>query len=100
MNSKPNFRSDFFRGASLKPVERARPSLWSAATCRRFARLADLSAKQRRAERGAETPVPTAFPKIMCLTVFDGDKSPAESGDESPHSKGFALSMAAPLYKP
>ena len=26
--------------------------------------------------------------------VFDGDKSPAESGDESPHSKGFAVGLS------
>jgi hypothetical protein len=30
--------------------------------------------------------------------MLDGDKSPAESGDESPHSKGFALSLAAKLF--
>jgi hypothetical protein len=36
----------------------------------------------------------------VCLTMFGGDKSPAESGDESPHSKAFAPSMAAPFCKP
>jgi hypothetical protein len=50
---------------------------WSAATCRRFRRLADLSARQNRVQRFGS--VPHAGP-------FDGDKSPAQSGENSPHS--------------
>jgi hypothetical protein len=46
-------------------------------------RLADLSAKQSRVQRRAESPR---------SSQFDGDKSPAESGDESPHAK-FLLSL-------
>ena len=77
--------------------QNAPEALWSAATCRRFVRLADLSAKQRRVERRGKTPERTVRSRIVRLTTFDGDKSPAESGDESPHSKGFAVSRAAPL---
>ncbi len=145
--------------------------IWSAATCRRFIRLAGLSARQRRVERRAETseatdhltrtPKPdSAWPwvaratspcraatsraerkgglenswpsifivaalpfrrasgpaaragcpchpsllrssglRIVCLTTLDGDKSPAESGENSPHSKGFAASQVAHLFE-
>ena len=66
-------------------------SFWSAATRRRFFRSADLSAKQRRVERRAKQPEPSACFRIVRSTTFDGDKSPAESGENSPHSKGFAV---------
>jgi hypothetical protein len=65
-------------------------ALWSAATCRRFFRLADWSARQRRVERREKPPEPSIRFGIARLTTFDGDKSPAESGENSPHSKGFA----------
>jgi hypothetical protein len=52
--------------------------------------LADLSAKQRRAERRDKRPAAFFLTKTARLTTFDGDKSPAESGENSPHSKGFA----------
>ena len=42
--------------------------LWSAATCRRFLRLADSSAKQRRVERREDRPEPTARLKIVPVT--------------------------------
>ncbi len=80
-----------FLGACLQTRENAPKALWSAATGRRFVRLADLSAEQRRVERREKPPEPTVRSGIVRLTTFDGDKSPAESGDESPHSKGFAL---------
>jgi hypothetical protein len=52
--------------------------IWSAVTCHRFVRLADLSARQGRVQR------PGAIPRAR---QFDGDKSPAKSGENSPHSK-------------
>jgi prepilin-type N-terminal cleavage/methylation domain-containing protein/prepilin-type processing-associated H-X9-DG protein len=58
-------------------------SFGSAATCRRFFHLADLSAKQRRLERREKPPEPTVFAGVVRLTAFDGDKSP--------HSRGFAV---------
>jgi hypothetical protein len=63
------------------------PCLWSAATCRRFGCLADPSVRQCRAERRDKQPGRTVRCRSARLTTFDGDKSPAESGDESPHSK-------------
>ncbi len=56
-------------------------TMWSAATCRRFFRLADLSASQSRVQRLGMMSNPRPL---------DGDKAPAESGENSPHSKGFA----------
>ena len=53
--------------------EAARRALWSAATCRRFACLADSSAKQRRAERRGETPVTATFCRTEGLTMLVGD---------------------------
>ena len=53
------------------------PTIWSAVTCHRFGRRADLSARQSRVQR---------LGKYPCATAFDGDKSPAESGENSPHS--------------
>ena len=67
---------------------------------RRFVRLADQSVKQRRVERREKTPEPSLCSRLVRFTTFDGDKSPAESGDESPHSKGFAVSRTASLLKP
>jgi len=48
-------------------------------------RRADWSARQNRVQR---------FGKFNALRNLDGDKSPAESGDKSPHSK---VSAALPL---
>jgi hypothetical protein len=83
----------------LKTSEHALVALWSATTCRRFIRLADLSARQRRAERRGGQPKPSICAKTARLTTLDGDESPAESGDESPHSKGFAVKLATPLLE-
>jgi hypothetical protein len=85
--------------ACLKTLESAPSALWSAVTRHRFFRLADLSAKQRRAERRAQSDKTTAGSRIIRLTTFDGDKSPAESGDESPHSKGVAVKPSTQLFK-
>jgi len=57
-----------------KPIQ-----LWSAVTGHRLHGLADLSAKQSSVQRLAE--------RIKHQLAFDGDKSPAESGVKSPHSK-------------
>jgi len=58
---------------------RARPTkIWSAVTRHRFGRLADSSAKQSRVER---------LEKFPRASRFGGDKSPAKSGENSPHSK-------------
>jgi hypothetical protein len=51
--------------------------IWSAVTCHRCLRLADLSARQSRVQRLAAN---------SRARPFDGDKSPAESGENSPHS--------------
>jgi hypothetical protein len=62
--------------------------IWNAVTRHRFSRLADLSAKRGRGEQLGARPR---------LGLFDGDpssvaalrrvdKSPAESGENSPHS--------------
>ena len=72
-------------------------SSWSAATCRSLFRLTDLSVRPRRVQRRDDTPAAQAtqghrdgwFPAHK---IVDGDKSPAESGDKSPHSKSaFSL---------
>ena len=60
---------------------------------------ADLLPQQRRVERRAVAPEPTAFFRIVRPTTFDGDKSAAESGDQSPHSKGFAASLAGRYFE-
>jgi hypothetical protein len=57
--------------------------------------LADLSAKQRRAERRGETPAAIAFGRTARLATRDGGQPPAESGENSPHSKGFAGNLVA-----
>ena len=44
-------------------------------------RLADLSAKQRRAERREKPLKPAICRRIVRSATFDGDKSPAESGE-------------------
>ena len=75
----------------MKPPAHAPAALWSAATCRRFFRWADLSAKQRRGERREQSPEPTACHQIVPLIACDSDKSR--------HSKGFALNLTAPLFK-
>jgi hypothetical protein len=78
------------------------PALWSAATCHRFFRLADLSVKQHRPcaqGQGAKPTEPTIRGWIVGHSTFDGHKSPAESGDESPHSKGFASRAITPFFK-
>src|SRR6059036_1471565 len=66
----------------------AKPArIWSAVTCHRFCCFGDLSPKQGRLQRPG---------RVGRLPAFDGDKSPAESADESAHSKVIAAS-AAPL---
>lgn len=55
--------------------------LWSAVTRHRFVRRADLSARQRRAERRAGSPERTVPVRIVPITIVDGDKSPAKSAD-------------------
>ncbi len=85
---------------------KARAALWSAATCRRFFRLADLSAEQRCVQRREEQPERTVWSQSDRPATFDGDKSPAESGDKSPHSKAsqllqlFLLSLALLFWLP
>jgi hypothetical protein len=65
----------------LHPTNDRRGTLWSAETCRRFGRLADWSVKQSRVQRlGGES---------GRLFALDGDESPAESGENSPHSKAW-----------
>ena len=59
-----------------------RTKTWSAVTRHRFGRLADLSAKQSRVQRLGE---------FLHASQFDGDKSPAQSGENSPHSKSSWL---------
>lgn len=59
---------------------------WSAVTCHRFVRQADLSGRQRRAERCGEPPERPALAGVVRLTAFEGDKPPAESADKSAHS--------------
>jgi hypothetical protein len=51
-------------------------------TCHRFYCFAGLTAKQSRVQRIG------GFPRAH---PFDGDKSPAESGENSPHSKSAWL---------
>ncbi len=55
--------------------------LWSAVTRHRFIRFGDWSPKQGRVQRPMEL-VGSPF-------TFDGDKSPAESADQSAHSKAL-----------
>ena len=70
---------------------------WSAATCRRLFRLTDLSVRPRRVQRRNDTPTAQASQvhRSGCFPghqIVDGDKSPADSGDKSPHSKAaFSL---------
>src|SRR5437867_3942105 len=62
----------------------ARPArIWSAVTCQSFCRFGDLSPKQGRVQRPG---------RDGRLPAFDGDKSPAESADESAHSRVAAAS--------
>jgi DNA polymerase III alpha subunit len=61
--------------------------------------LADLWAKQRRVERRDGLSERTIRDGVLRFTTFDGDKSPAESGDKSPHSKGFAAAIRVPLTR-
>ena len=55
----------------------------SAVTCHRFRRFGDLSPKQGRVQRLGEN--------VGRALAFDGDKSPAKSGDKSPHSKSLSF---------
>ena len=64
--------------------ERSPRILWSAVTCHRFARFADWSAKPGCVQRPGGSP-------HACL--FDGDKSPAKSGDKSPHSRSLWMRL-------
>src|SRR5437867_950816 len=52
--------------------------IWSAVTCHRFCRFGDLSPKQGRVQPPG---------RVGRIPPFDGDQSPAESADESAHSK-------------
>jgi hypothetical protein len=74
-NSKPQ-RTSKSQAPTLRRAGRA--SVWRAVTCHRFYRLANLSARQARVQRAAD--------KSDAHCRWDGDKSPAESGDKSPHS--------------
>src|SRR5688572_1068406 len=56
--------------------------IWTAVTRHRFGRLADSSARQSRVQRLGPFP---------CAPPFDGDKSPAQSGEHSPHSTALRL---------
>lgn len=57
--------------------------------------MAYLAAKQRRVKRRGQPATFTAYAWVGRFTTIDGDKSPAESGDESPHSKGFVQAALA-----
>jgi hypothetical protein len=72
--------------------------LWIAVTRYRFSRRADLSVWQNRAQRFAEGCA--AHGSLACepsnetsVLIVDGDKSPAESDDESSHSKALRAIM-------
>src|SRR5881397_4307093 len=91
MNTNMNMRSttrsaradmDSFRTTMMKLCAQA-ARIWSAVTCHRFCRFGDLSPKQGRVQRPG---------RAGRLLAFDGDKSPAESADESAHSKVTAAS--------
>jgi len=55
-------------------------------------RLVGKAAPRGAARRISKT---VRFPRRVRITPFDGDKSPAESGDKSPHSKAGASFIAA-----
>jgi hypothetical protein len=89
---------------TFNPLHTLSAKLWTAVTCHRFVRLADLSAKQRRVQRRGELPQPVVHSESVRPATFAGDKSPAESGENSPHSKalgarrvGFARSLRETL---
>lgn len=67
----------------------AAAKLWSAVTCHRFLRLADLTARQTRVLRLVEMLVAFAAP--------DSDKSPAESAVKPARSKFRRLVFALPV---
>jgi hypothetical protein len=83
------------RSPGKPPARFNRVVFWSAATRRRFGCRADLSARQNRVERFAESDATRASrwaagtPVRAALSV-DGDESPAESAVEPPHSKAAA----------
>jgi hypothetical protein len=63
--------------------QRRKTAPWAfrgAATGRRFYRLAGLPARQSRVQRLGKTPRPSPL---------DDDKSPAQSGENSPHSINY-----------
>ena len=78
--------------------------LWTAVTCHRFVRLADLSVKQGRAKRHGELLQPSNSVECIRQPAFDGDKSTAESAARSAHSKapGARTAMSARIadWKP
>ena len=76
---------------NLESVREARAARWSTAICRRFFRLADLSDKQRRAERREEQSELTGCSRNVSLATSDSD--------ESPHSKGFAVRPALRSFR-
>jgi len=55
------------------------PKIWSALTCQRFGRRADLSVRQSRVQRLEE--------RTERTLAFDGNRPPAQSADKSAHSK-------------
>src|SRR5882672_6204048 len=99
----------------VRTLDGGRIRSWSAATCRRFGRWADLSAQQNRVSAVRRCPwrlrrrlrgrslalLRAGFGDSQPSLSSDGDrleqqygrarfaaKSPAKSGDKSPHSKG------------
>ncbi len=77
----------------MKNLRTRMTEIWSALTCHRLPRRADLSAGQSSLQRLAKT---TGRPP-----AFDGDKSPAKSGENSPHSRspGWRLRLAAEFHR-
>ncbi len=85
------FRSSQTLWEGPSPACAATTEIWSAVTCHRFRRLGDLSPKQGCVQRPGE--------KVRRPLAFDGDKSPAKSGDKSPHSKSLpSVREASSLY--
>jgi hypothetical protein len=82
---------------TFNPLHTLSAKLWTAVTCHRFVRLADLSAKQRRVQRRGELPQPVVHSESVRPATFDGDKSPAQSAAKSAHSTapGARTAMSA-----
>jgi hypothetical protein len=90
------------RAAALRPFPSAGGAFWSAVTRQRFFR-GDLSPSNDRGwpEKWARSRLAPAVGSALgfvAASASDGDKLPAQSGDESPHSKSArACSPAHPL---